>query len=85
MACRQFGAKPSIILTNNDLLLIWILGTKFGERSIIKGYVFENVVCEIGAILSRSQCDKGNVNVFVTLKPRYPTPLVVPSYMYQTL
>ena len=55
------GRRQAIIWTNAGILLIGPLETKFSE---INSYVFmhenafENVVCEMAAILSRPQCVK---------------------------
>ena len=51
--------RQAIILTNAGILLIGPLGTNFSEILIeifIQENVFESVVCESAAILSRPQC-----------------------------
>ena len=56
------GWCQAIIWTNAGLLLIWSLGTNFGEIFKQNSYIFiqenafENVVWEISTILSRPQC-----------------------------
>ena len=57
------GRRQAIIWTYAGILLIGPLGTNFSEILIINIYtfsfnknVFENVVCEMAAILSRPQC-----------------------------
>ena len=56
--------RQAIIWTNAGILLIWPLGTNFNEILVkiptifIQENVFENVVCETAAILSRPQCVK---------------------------
>ena len=53
------GRRQAIIWTNAELLFIGPLGTKFSEILIENSYIFiqentfENVVCEMAAILSR--------------------------------
>ena len=62
------GRRQAIIWTNDGILLIEPLGTKFCEILIaihtfsLKNK-FENVVCEMAAILSRLQCDKLIVSI----------------------
>ena len=56
------GRRQAIIWTNVGILLIGTLGTNFSEILIeirinfIQENVFESVVCEMAAILSRPQC-----------------------------
>ena len=58
------GRRQAIFWTNAGILLIGLLETNFSEilAEIItfsfKKNVFESVVCEMVAILSRPQCDK---------------------------
>ena len=58
------GLSPArhqaIIWTNAGILLIWLLGTNFNGILFIfiQENAFENVVCEMAAILSRPECDK---------------------------
>ena len=59
------GQRQAIILTNARMLLIQILGTDFNEIlseiqifSFTKMHAFENVICEMAAILSHPQCVK---------------------------
>ena len=60
MACRPVSAKP--FWTNAGILLIRTSGTNFSEIlskihiSSFKENAFENVVCEMPAILPRPQC-----------------------------
>ena len=57
----MLGGRQGIIWTNAGMLLIWPLGTNFSEILIeilyifIRENVFENLICEIAAILSRPQ------------------------------
>ena len=58
MACRLDGAKP-LLWNNAGMLLIRPHGTYFNEIlfeiiKIIQENVFEYVVCEMAAILSKS-------------------------------
>ena len=56
------GRRQAIIWANGGIFLIETLGTHFSEILIeiltffIQENVFESVVCEIAAILSRPQC-----------------------------
>ena len=51
--------RQAIILTNDGILLIGPLGTNFSEILIeILTFLFESVVWEMAAILSRTQCVK---------------------------
>ena len=63
MACRL----QAIIWTNAWILLIGLLGTNFSEIFIHEN-AFENVVCEMAAILSRPQC----VNLFMLCQSMAP-------------
>ena len=55
--CLSPGWGQAIIWTNAGILLIGPLGTNFSEILIeIKENVFESVICEMAAILSRPQC-----------------------------
>ena len=50
-----------IMWTNDGILLIWPLGTKFSEillKIFIKENAFKNDVCEVAVILSHPQCVK---------------------------
>ena len=59
------GRHQAIIWTNAGILLIWSLGTNFSEFKIsIEENAFENIVCEMAAIVSRPQC----VNSIYTMK-----------------
>ena len=52
------GRRQAIICINAGILLIWNMGTNFREilsEIFIKENAFENIVCEIAAILSRPQ------------------------------
>ena len=61
------GRRQAIILANAGILLIGTLGTNFNEilseihTFSFKKNVFENIVCEIAAILYRPQCVKHDV------------------------
>ena len=57
------GQRQAIIWTNAGILLIWPLGTNFSEKNLkqnshifIQENAFENIVCEMAAILSRLEC-----------------------------
>ena len=57
------GRRQAIIWTNAGILLIWPLGTNFGEILMVfihfhQKNAFENVVCEMASILSQPQCVK---------------------------
>ena len=64
------GWHQAIIWTNIGILLTWPLGTNFSEISI-ETYIFgqenafENVVCEMAAILSQPQCTHGRVFTYL--------------------
>ena len=56
------GRRQAVIWTDDGILLMWTLGTNFGEIRIkIKKISFtkkasENIICETAAILSRGKC-----------------------------
>ena len=57
------GRCQAIISNNAGVLLIWLWGTNFSEMLItiltfptIQEKAFDNIVCEMAAILSRPQC-----------------------------
>ena len=58
------GRRQAIIWTNDGIVLIGHLGTNFSEilseihTCWFKKNAFENIVCEMAAILSRPQCVK---------------------------
>ena len=58
------GRRQAIIWSNGGIIFIRTLGTNFSEMLSKKSYIvihensFQNVVCEMAAILSRSQCVK---------------------------
>ena len=58
------GRRQAIIWTNAGILFIWPIGTTISEILIkihvffIQENAFENIVCEMSAILSRPQCVK---------------------------
>ena len=60
------GRRRAIIWSSARILLIRTLGTKFNEilseirtfSFLINENAFENIVCEMAAILSRPQCVK---------------------------
>ena len=63
MACRPIGAKKAIVWNNIGILSIGPLEANLSEiliKIFIPENAFDNIVCEMSAILSRPQC----VNIF---------------------
>ena len=65
----SLGWRQAIIWTNDGILLIGPLGISFSEilieihsNILIQENAFENVVCEIAAILSRPQWVENQLN-----------------------
>ena len=58
------GRRQAIIWTNDGILLIGPLGTNISEilsknsHIFIQENAFQNIICEVAAILSRTQCVK---------------------------
>ena len=75
MACRMFCAKPLPNRPNVHLLLIGHLRTNFSDifikcKLFIQENAFQNVICEIAAILSREKWVKNKrITRIMNIKP----------------
>ena len=87
------GRRQAIIWINDEISLIWILGTNFSEIiSDIFTFSFKkmrlkiNVVCEMAAMLSRPQCVKCSVLLFPGYKILTCSFYIrLPMCLYQTI
>ena len=79
------GRRQAIIWTNDGMLLIGPLGTNCSEilkqnsHIFIQENAFENIVCEMAAILSRPQSIKGSVFIWLPNCQVWPFSLGVPG------
>ena len=86
MACHLFGAKP--FLNQCWLIVIWTLRNKLqwnlnqNTKLFIHENAFENVVCELAAILSRGRwVNIGLANVFYRKRPHGVSPALKVSFL----